>query len=194
VLNFFRMAGLMGGNRVQVASTGALGTEAMLRGGVREKPDIDALATTSGREVAVMAWNHDEEAPTPAAPVEVVVEGIPSTATRVLLKHYRIDERHSNAYTAWKEMGSPPNPTPEQYARLEAAGQLELLESPRWLWADKGTVRIEFTLPRQGISLLQLSFGNFGDRRTSVRLKVQQAELVSGGAWRRVGTTLVKQP
>ena len=158
VLNFFRMAGLMGGNRVKVTSTGALGTDAMLRSGVREKPDIDALATANGREITVMAWNyHDEEAPAAAAPVEVVVEGIPSTATRVLLKHYRIDERHSNAYTAWKAMGSPQNPTPEQYARLEAAGQLELLGSPRWLWTDKGTVRIELTLPRQGISLLQLT-------------------------------------
>jgi xylan 1,4-beta-xylosidase len=159
VLNFFRMAGLMGGSRVKVASTGALGLDALLRGGVREKPDIDALATTNGREVTVMAWNyHDEEAPAPAAPVEVVVEGIPFTATRVLLQHYRVDDRHSNAYTAWKEMGSPQTPTPEQYARLEAAGQLELLESPRWLWTDRGTVRIEFTLPRQGISLLQLSW------------------------------------
>src|SRR5262249_12306806 len=26
--------------------------------------------------------------------------------------------------TVWQQMGSPQNPTPEQYARLEAAGQL----------------------------------------------------------------------
>jgi xylan 1,4-beta-xylosidase len=106
-----------------------------------------------------MVWNyHDEDAPAPAAPVEVVVEGIPPAATRVLLEHYRIDERHSNAYTAWKEMGAPQNPSPEQYARLEAAGRLELLESPRWLWTGKGTAHIEFSLPRQGISLLHLSW------------------------------------
>ena len=51
-------------------------------------------------------------------------------AASVLLKHYRIDERHSNAYTAWKELGSPQNPTPEQMARLEAAGA-RLLNPPR---------------------------------------------------------------
>jgi xylan 1,4-beta-xylosidase len=144
ILNFFRMEGLMGGNRVKVAS---------------ETADIDALATASNHEIAAMVWNYnDGEAPAPAAPVEVIVEGIPPTATRVLLKHYRIDERHSNAYTAWKEMGSPQNPTPGQYARLEAAGQLELLESPRWLWAGRGIVRIEFSLPRHGLSLLHLTW------------------------------------
>jgi xylan 1,4-beta-xylosidase len=148
VLNFFRMAGLMGGNRVQVASAGS-----------GEKAVIDALATARGHEIAAMVWNYnDDEAPAPAAPVEVIVQGIPPAATRVLLKHYRIDERHSNTYTAWKEMGAPQNPTPEQYPRLEAAGQLELLESPRWLWTDQGKVRIEFSLPRQGLSLLHLTW------------------------------------
>jgi xylan 1,4-beta-xylosidase len=159
VLNLFRMAGLMGGQRIRVASTGALGLEAILRHGVRERPDIDALATANGHEIAVLAWNYsDEDAAAPAAPVEVVVEGLPPVTARVLLKHYRIDERHSNAYTVWKELGSPQNPTAEQTARLEATGQLQLLESPRWLWTTKGAVRMEFTLPRQGLSLLQLSW------------------------------------
>jgi xylan 1,4-beta-xylosidase len=78
--------------------------------------------------------------------------------TRVLVEHFRIDERHSNAFTAWKEMGSPQNPSPEQYARLESAGRLELLESPRWTPVAKGTVRLEFSLPRHGISLLRLTW------------------------------------
>jgi beta-xylosidase len=30
---------------------------------------------------------------------------------RVLLRHYRIDETHSNAWTAWKKMGSPQQPS-----------------------------------------------------------------------------------
>ena len=49
---------------------------------------------------------------------------------KVLLQHYRIDNDHSNAYTVWKNMGSPQKPTPEQYAELKAAGQLELLILP----------------------------------------------------------------
>jgi xylan 1,4-beta-xylosidase len=84
------------------------------------------------------------------------VNGIPTG--RVLMRHYRIDETHSNAWTAWKKMGSPQKPTPEQYAALEAAGQLELMESPRWIAVQKGEAIVEYELPRQGVSLIQLSW------------------------------------
>ena len=77
---------------------------------------------------------------------------------KVLLEHYRIDETHSNAYTAWKNMGSPQSPTPEQYAQLKAAGQLQLLTSPVWLDVDKGRATVETTLPRQAVSLLRLKW------------------------------------
>jgi len=80
--------------------------------------------------------------------VEVVVEGLPSAAARVLLKHYRIDERHSNAYTAWKEMGSPQNPTPDQYARLSPPGSCRCSKAAVAL-DRRGSARVEFSLPRQ---------------------------------------------
>ena len=76
----------------------------------------------------------------------------------MLVRHYRIDRDHSNAYTVWKEMGSPQNPTPEQYARLEAAGQLQLLTSPEWIGAKDGQVELSATLPRQAVSLIQVSW------------------------------------
>jgi xylan 1,4-beta-xylosidase len=62
VLNFFRMAGLMSGNRVAVRSDGAVPLDTLLNTGVRENADVDALATRGGREAAVMLWNyHDAE-------------------------------------------------------------------------------------------------------------------------------------
>jgi xylan 1,4-beta-xylosidase len=76
----------------------------------------------------------------------------------LLLRHYRIDDDHSNAYTAWMRMGSPQSPTPEQYERLRAAGQLQWLDSPRWIASENGTVGLAFTLPGQAISLLELSW------------------------------------
>ena len=39
-------------------------------------------------------------------------------------------------------MGSPQEPTPEQYAQLKAAGQLQLLTSPEWLDVSGGSVTI----------------------------------------------------
>ncbi len=159
VLNVFRMAGLMRGNRVKVESTGAVGFDNILKGGVRQQPDVDGLASIGDRELAVMTWNyHDDDAPGPAADVKISVGGIPAAGKRVLVKHYRIDQDHSNAYTVWKAMGSPQNPTPEQYARLEAAGQLQLLDSPKWLWIENGKLEVDFTLPRQGVSLLHLDW------------------------------------
>ena len=159
VLNFFRMAALMRGNRVAAASSGALTADAIIADGVRAQPDIDALATADGRGAAVMLWNyHDEEKAAPGAPVAVTIRGLPKTAARVRLLHYRIDNTHSNAYTVWKAMGSPQAPTPQQMVELKARDGLELLESPRWLTVSGGAVSVSTELPRQSISLLQLDW------------------------------------
>jgi len=158
VLNLFRMAGLMRGDRLKVVSSGAVGLDAILEAGVRSQPDVDAIATRSDREVSVLVWNyHDDDLPGPDAPVTLAISGMPGVQ-RVLVRHYRIDSHHSNAYAVWKEMGSPQNPSPEQYARLEAAGNLELLNSPSWEWTEAGAAAIEFSLPRQAVSLVQLSW------------------------------------
>lgn len=157
VMNVFRMAGLLRGSRVRLESSGARGTDEILARGVRAQADVDGIATVAEREAAVMLWHyHDEEGAAPAVLIDLEITGLPARAQRVLLEHFRIDERHSNAYTVWKEMGSPQQPTPEQYARLEAAGHLELLESPQWVAARAGKVRVEFSLPRQGLSFVRV--------------------------------------
>ena len=88
----------------------------------------------------------------------LTVSGSPHRRQQSLLEHYRIDETHSNAYTVWKEMGSPQSPTPEQYVQLKAAGQLQLLTSPLWIDVDNGRVTVETSLPRQAVSLLRLKW------------------------------------
>ena len=92
------------------------------------------------------------------AAVRVTVGGIPAGVKKVLLEHYRIDDTHSNSYTVWKAMGSPQAPTPEQYARLQEAGQLQLLNSPEWLDVSDGKVTIETNLPRQATSLMRMKW------------------------------------
>jgi xylan 1,4-beta-xylosidase len=159
ILNFFRMAGLMKGDRIAASSSAAVSLDSILKSSVRQAPDIDALATSAPGQASVLLWNyHDEDVPAPGADIAVSIKGVPATAHRVLLQHYRIDNDHSNAYTVWKEMGSPQNPTAEQYARLQAAGQLELLESPRWITPDNGEIKLNVQLPRQGLSLLRLTW------------------------------------
>lgn len=159
VLNVFRMAGLMSGERVMTSSTGQIPLDDMMKNGVRQAPDIDAMATKAAHEAAVMLWNyHDDDLPAASADVQVTIAGIPPGVKKVLLEHYRIDDTHSNSYTVWKGMGSPQTPTPEQYAQTKAAGQLELLTSPEWVDVTDGKVTIATSLPRQATSLMHLKW------------------------------------
>jgi xylan 1,4-beta-xylosidase len=159
VLNVFRMAGLMSGDRVATSSTGQVPLKEIVSEGVREAPDVDAFATKAQHEAAVMLWNyHDDDVPAPDAAVEVTVAGVPEGVKKVLLEHYRIDNTHSNSYTVWKAMGSPQSPTPEQYAQLKAAGQLQLLTSPEWVDVSGGKVTIDMSLPRQATSLMHFKW------------------------------------
>lgn len=159
VLNVFRMFGMMGRERVEVRSSGAVALDRMLEAGVKQEADIGALAGRNERSASVLVWHyHDDDVPGAAAEIEVTVSGLPPALGSVLLHHYRVDETHSNAYTRWKQMGAPQNPTPEQYADLEAAGALQMLRSPEWLRVRERSVRVRFTLPRQGVSLLRLDW------------------------------------
>jgi len=135
ILNLFRMLGQMQGDRIPVTG-GASG--------------VDALAVRGDREISILVWNYsDADVPAPDAEVQVAVP-----SARYLVRHYRIDATHSNAFTAWRQMDSPQHPTPAQQVALESAGQLQLLESPRYLT----TGEIRFALPRQAVSLVQLTW------------------------------------
>jgi xylan 1,4-beta-xylosidase len=158
VLNIFRMFGMMSGDRVGVSGNLAYDFFAVRDSSVRdERPDVNALAAKGQENATVMVWHyHDDHIPGPAAPIELTIQGLP--AERTLLFHYRVDQEFSNSYELWKKLGSPQNPTPEQYAMLERAGQLQMLTSPEWISARGGSVSLKFVLPRQGVSLLKLSW------------------------------------
>ena len=159
VLNVFRMFGQMEGNRVPVISSSVHNFISVRDSSVRKSdPDINGIAAANNRSASVMVWNyHDKnDLNVPAAPVTVSVKSIPSQM--VLLTHYRIDQEHSNSFTAWQKMGSPQSPTPAQIAELERAGQLQLLGSPEWIKTNNGEALIQFDLPRQGVSLVRLSW------------------------------------
>src|SRR5687767_5923855 len=129
VLNVFRMLSKMGsGSRVAVHSSPEVLLDDLLKNGVRgETPDVSALAVRDGDRLALLVWHyHDDDLPGPDAQIEMKIAGL-SQGVRgrgAQMTHWRIDQDHSNAFTAWQRMGSPPAPTPEQYAVLEQAGQL----------------------------------------------------------------------
>jgi len=159
VLNAFRMFGMLSDDRVEVSSSGALAEDEIVRDGVRVKPDIDSIATRRDHEIAVLIWNyHDDDLPVPDAAIALSIDGLAGDLKRGMLEHFRIDSTHSNAYAAWKQMGSPQSPSATQFQQLQAAGQLQLLSSPTWISEDNGSVHLNFTLPRQALSLIRVSW------------------------------------
>jgi xylan 1,4-beta-xylosidase len=157
VLNVFRMFGMMQGKRVEVAQNLAYDYRKVKEQSVRGEPDINAFAAKDEKEATVMVWNyHDDNKLVAPSSVAVQVAGVPGK--RALLQHYRIDQQFSNSYEVWKAMGSPQKPTAEQIATLEKAGQLQLLTSPEWITVKDGNLTLPFSLPRQGVSLLKISW------------------------------------
>lgn len=157
VLNVFRMFGKMGGTSVEVLTDEGFTWREIIDSGVRgTKSDIGAIATKRGNETAILFWNyHDDDKMAPDAVVNFVIKGFPSKKGEVI--QYRIDKSHSNSYEVWKQMGSPQNPSPDQYAELERAGKLQISGKPSKVKAKKGTVIINTTLQRQGVGLIIIS-------------------------------------
>lgn len=155
VLNVFRMLSRMGGQRVQAESTGEVPLEAVVRDGVRGAPDIGALASLEGSRLCVLLWHyHDDDVAGPDAEIRLECTALPAART-ARVTQYMIDGSHSNAYSAWKVMGSPAAPSDSQYAQLQKAGRLAILtEAPAALSEKGGCISQRIILPRQGVSLL----------------------------------------
>lgn len=157
VLNVFRMFGMMRGQRIEVQSAQGRRAADIIASGVRESNDIYALASKDGNSIAAMVWNyHDDDTSGPSSLVELKVDNVPTG--RLLIQHYRIDRAYSNSFEKWKAMGKPQQPTADQYKELERAGQLEMFGSPYWVETASQSATLKFDLPRQGVSLVVLSW------------------------------------
>lgn len=157
VLNVFRMLGMLGGDWVNVHSNGALPLSKILREGVVDAPDIDAVATRLRCELDILVWNyHDDDVAADPVTIRLQIEDLPEQKIRV--EQFRMDPSHSNAYAAWQKMGRPDHPTTAQQVQLEKSGMLEAMEPPE-LRLDGSRPQIgilDFALPRQGVALFRL--------------------------------------
>jgi xylan 1,4-beta-xylosidase len=158
VLNVFRMFGMMEGKRVGVSGDLAYDFTRVRDSSIRgDKPDIGAFAVTGDSAASIMVWNyHDINNIRPETAVKLNVKGIP--VKKVTMLHYRIDQENSNSYSVWKGMGSPQNPSPQQYAELEKAGMLKMIPGPEKLKVREGIATIDLKLPGQAVSLIKLEW------------------------------------
>jgi len=153
VMNLFKLLAKMRGHHVHAASDHQAPLDTVLKEGVRGDPDIGSVASVEGDTLSILVWHyHDDDLPGPDAAVTLQLRGLPrALAKGSRLVHYRIDEAHSNAFAAWRAMGSPIAPTDAQRATLLNAATLATID-PAPTPLSGSTVR--FRLPRQGISLL----------------------------------------
>ncbi|HEV8293149.1 MAG TPA: hypothetical protein VGP94_14535, partial [Tepidisphaeraceae bacterium] len=159
VLNVFRMFSKMNGARLEVQSDHGVGLEEIVKSGVRGQGDVMGLASLDRKRLCILVWHyHDDDVPGPTAEVELSAVGLPEEAREARVEHFRIDEEHSNSFTAWKRMGSPQKPTDDQYAWLQKAAKLEMLNEPQKILVEKGQASVKFSLPRQAVSLLVIEW------------------------------------
>jgi len=160
VLNVFRMLSKMHGDRLPVESSAASSLASIEKTSVRAGPDVSAVAVLDPRQLAILLWNyHDDDVPGPSADIDLSIANLPpTTAATAAVTEYRIDRSHSDAYAVWLQMGSPQHPTAEQYADLQSAGQLATLDQPHRVGLSHGDSDLHVHLPRQGVSLLVLTF------------------------------------
>ena len=161
VMNVFRMFAKMNGQQLETTSTSQIPLDEMMKSGVRHKPDVAALASldVAAKRLSVMLWHyHDDDIPGPQAAVDLTIDHLPLADGMVRLKHYRIDDSHSNAYTAWCAMNSPTAPSSALYNELLKAGQLAELQPEETVRVKAGVLLEKFNLPRQAVSLLVLDW------------------------------------
>jgi xylan 1,4-beta-xylosidase len=104
-----------------------------------------------------MLWNyHDDDIAAEPARVKLSISGLPMQG-KFKAVEYLMDAKHSNAYAAWQEMGSPLEPTEKQFRRLRSVGSLhsEIFFVPA---VEKDRIEVPVTLQRQEVMLVELTW------------------------------------
>jgi xylan 1,4-beta-xylosidase len=159
VFNVFRMFSQMEGQQLAVESDHTVSLGSILKGGVRDQPDVSALASLKSNRLCILVWHyHDDDASGPAADIKLQLNGLPAGVVKAQVRHFRIDTDHSDAFTVWQRMGSPPKLSPKQFAELTKAGQLTELEPSKNIRFKDGQAVLQVQLPREAVSLLVLEW------------------------------------
>jgi xylan 1,4-beta-xylosidase len=140
-IHAFKMLHMMGNQRIPA---------------IIDKADgLDGLATVSDRGAQILLWNYvAPKSDAVSGPISLEVKGFSSD--RATVKRYLVDEYHSNAYTCWKKMGSPAEPTELQLQELKDSMELELVELNRSFQVDGGQLTVDTTLSPGSVSPIKI--------------------------------------
>jgi xylan 1,4-beta-xylosidase len=130
-----------------------LGEQVLARG-------ADHLVTRDAEgRVAVLAWGPVDVTGREPVPDRHRIDlsiplGGPDTRSAFLLRS-SVHEEAGNAYAAWREMGRPAAPRPRQLDALREAA--EPARTHRGVPVEQGRVRLELTLARHEVTLVELT-------------------------------------
>jgi xylan 1,4-beta-xylosidase len=120
---------------------------------------VSTFATRDAKRITVLVthYRHDR-IHGEGDPIPVKLDMAPHwpPGRTLTLQHWRIDREHSNAYTVFRKLGSPKDPTPEQIATVKKGMHLELLEPARNMDSAK-PVSLRLNLPPNAVSLLEFT-------------------------------------
>jgi xylan 1,4-beta-xylosidase len=167
VLNAFKLLGSLRGSRLALTSSGAQPLGDLLANGVRQQPDVDALAAIDGDRVQVLVWHYHDDL-VAAAPAQVKLDvSVPlAFGANLSVTATRVDEAHGDAFTVWQAQGSPAAPSAAQLAELRGAMQ-PVPEPARIVAVQGGVASLSFELPRFGIVLFTLAPATEGEHEAA---------------------------
>ena len=116
------------------------------------KPEMD-LRQIKGLPTMDPPDEHLELLSDQAVEISLHLEGLAESKYRLV--HYRFDESHSHAYYNWLEMGSPVDPSTEEYLKLAGSMEPELVEMNDIRVLD-GKHQVNIAFPSSGVSFLML--------------------------------------
>ena len=156
VLNLFKLYAKLGEQTLALTSGRDLDVLSFQdEYGTAEGPEIDGWATQTGDDsIQVLLYcHHDDWDVKQTFSVDFQLENLPF-AGPVSVRHYRIDESHSNAYAEWVRQGRPHWPQGAQYDAIKEKDKLELLVPDAKTVLLDSKLKLEFEMPTHAISLL----------------------------------------
>lgn len=146
ILNAYKLLNRLAPNMVKVEMT-------------PNRNDIIAFTTGDKNRITIMAVNYQAERIDNDGPACLLNIGLVTpwkAGTNLRVKHWRIDRTHSNAYTVFKELGSPKLPNPIDIDYIKSRMDIEQLEPARRTTVkDLGNIRV--TLPCNAVSLIEIT-------------------------------------
>jgi xylan 1,4-beta-xylosidase len=161
VLNVFRLFSRLGTEQLAATSSDEVPLDRILSDGVRGRPDVGVLATRSepGR-VDILLWHyHDDDVPGPPADIHISFTGL-APGVPLQARIWRVDRKNGDAFTVWKAMGSPANPSRLQVERLIAASRMAVRRVRMRVQSHGGGATLQQLLPRQGVELVEVEWGH----------------------------------